>query len=785
MPKWDKTLTPSGGGSAGDGRPANDRADVPEGFRPYVFHGLAIGGDDRQGLATCVSCDRDKCYIDPSKEGLWECKVCGAKGNVYTWLAKLWRAGMDGTSGRDYEKFAADRKLLNWRTLQAWGACKSPLTGEWVLPGYNQQGKLVNMYRRVKIRNESGSRAGQWRYALLATPGLGHGLFATTDDAFKVAGKRQVWFCEGPWDGMALWEVAGKSKQLEDGTLQLTPSSSMSLLGGGGVAVFATPGANVFNPHWADLCGGKDVALLYDNDLPRQTDGGQVQPGAGAQGLRRALAALTCATERCSSCSYLRWGEEEQWSDGLASGYDVRDALTVSGPTADVRDRIVRLRKLLGDVVLVPEEWVQGARATSSKGKHGSVILEPADCRSWEDLVTQWRKAAKWTRGLQGALANMLACGLSTLIVGEQLWLMITSPPSSGKSMLCESLSVARKHVYPKDTFSGLFSGYQTDAAGSENMSMALKINGKTLAIKDADTLLQHPNKPQILSQLRALYDRAVRTQYNNKMSLDHDNINTTVILCGTPSLRQLDDSELGQRFVSYRIMTHVDEGLEDEINRRALAHFFHQVTTVPVINGEGSDPPERVLAKRMTGGYLEHLCATAEERLLALRVGDEVLDLCNDCGKFVAYFRARPSGKQQEEVQRELSTRLTLQIGKLVCCLAVVYNKNSASDAAVVAMAKQVARDTAHGRTLAIAAYLISLPEDADGESVGAETKSVALWIREDDNKTRDLLHFMAKIGVVDKFEHRNDCGARRFRWRLSPAVRDLYSRIIDVSRE
>jgi hypothetical protein len=37
----------------------------------------------------------------------------------------------------------------------------------------------------------------------------------------------------------------------------------------------------------------------------------------------------------------------------------------------------------------------------------------------------------------------------------------------------------------------------------------------------------------------------------------------------------------------------------------------------------------------------------------------------------------------------------------------------------------------------------------------------------------------------VVDKFEHRNDCGARRFRWRLSPAVRDLYSRIIDVSRE
>lgn len=152
----------------------------------------------------------------------------------------------------------------------------------------------------------------------------------------------------------------------------------------------------------------------------------------------------------------------------------------------------------------------------------------------------------------------------------------------------------------------------------------------------------------------------------------------------------------------------------------------------------------------------------------------DEALDHCDRCGRFVAYFRSRPSGRQTEEVHRELSTRLVLQHAKLAYCLAVVLNKDRV-DQDILNRVRQVALCTARGRTLEIG-KLLYVAQDA-----GLETKSVSVYLGETDNNSRILLRFLKRIGVVEHFEFTTDSGRRCYRWRLETDLRDLYADLLD----
>lgn len=430
-----------------------------------------------------------------------------------------------------------------------------------------------------------------------------------------------------------------------------------------------------------------------------------------------------------------------------------------------LEERRRRWAGLLERIHTIPEEWLAGGRLDST-----ATTLEPLACTSWKQLINSWKKALKWTDGLEYALSVMMASAASVRLVGDQVWIKVISPPSAGKSILAEALAVSSRYAKAVSTFRGFYSGYQEDKNGDgKNFSLIEQLDGKAFIIKDGDTLLTLPNRSQVLGQGRDLYDTVGRSQYNNKMSKDWHNKRFAWILCGTKSLRSLDASELGQRFLDCRIMDDIDLALEKEIGWRKINQVRnnrYEVDGKP----ETTDSKEMIEAKRLTGGYLEYLRQNMEDLYAGIAMSDEAARRCVQCGEFIAYLRARPSKIQDEESSgRELSARLVSQVGKLALCLSVVLNRPSVDDY-VLRYVRRVTLDTCIGKTLKTVRKL------HQAGTVGLTAEGLGILDLETAAKERTLLNFMTGIGITHKFKPTPESGlAPKTHWRLTYVLADL----------
>ena len=741
---------------------------TPKKLRPYVFHGVDLdwgggrGGNDH-ALADCPFCGKERKFSVNVETGLWRCYVCGkgtdrGGGNEYTFLRELHGASVDATRPEDYAGLARDRKLLYPETLVSWGVCRSAITGDWMVPGYNAEGKLTQLYKYV--RGDGG------RMVLKGTWEMNQGLFGV--DLWD-GNKAETHYCEGPWDGMAYWEVLRGTKLLE-GKYSPTSSEVASLLSD--INVLAVPGCNSFPEAWTKLAGGKRVRLLYDNDHAREYPPGSGKVSRpGYDGMRRATAIFSRAEETPLEVQYLRWGGEggEGFDPALPSGYDVRDSLTAAGE--GIAQRAIALGGLLGKLEPVPADWVPGGSKANAHGTGGRVEVDCLPCKSWKDLLGDWRKAMKWTPGLEYALQVMLATASTVQVVGDQLWVIVMSPPSTGKSQLCEALSVNRDRVKAVSTFKGFYSAYQIDKEGSQNLSMVLQLKGKAFVVKDGDTILTLPNKDQIMGQARDLYDTKGSHVAGNMMSLDVQDLRFAWILCGTKSLRMLDSSELGERFLTCRIMDAIDSALEEDIGWRKINQIRNNRFEV---NGDlnSIETKEMLTARRRTGGYLEYLRQNMGELYARVEMDDGAARRCMSLAKFVAYMRARPSKKQDEEESgREMNTRLVSQFGKLMFGLAVVMNKRSV-DEEVVAVARHVCMDSSKGRVFRICRHLYK------HGAVGLTLGGLATLCSSTDDKKRLLMNHLRTIGVVESYV-REGAGRGRY-WRMTGDFRRLYEEVM-----
>lgn len=298
-------------------------SNTPAGLAAFAAHGvdftLSPSGSEANG--DCPFCKAEGKWYSSADEGLWSCKSCQEKGNPIIFLRKLWE--LSPAPVGSLAELASDRGLSSVDGLESWGVRQSLISGEWIIPGCNQTGAIVQLYRYAEFR---GHRT------LLATSGIqGHGLFGVKALDRK---KGTVYLCEGPWDGLSLLENLRAvkyqwSKVPGQPDPPLVPTGNPAASLGATSSVLSVPGCGSFSADWAPLFAGKDVCIMFDNDHPKKNkQTGADLPPAGYEGAKRTAGTLFRSSPAPRSIRYLSWGEDGKgFNPDIPDGYDVRDFL--------------------------------------------------------------------------------------------------------------------------------------------------------------------------------------------------------------------------------------------------------------------------------------------------------------------------------------------------------------------------------------------------------------------------------------------------------------------------
>ena len=654
------------------------------------------------------------------------------------------------------DSFSQSRGYVSAQVLETWGIVKSIITKEWLIPGYNPERALCQLYRYVKMGV---------KYRLLASPRPSfqhqiHGLNLWDKT------KQKVYLCEGYFDGVALYEVMSQTKQTENG---FAPTGSLKASLINEANVIAVPGCNVFNDKWSILFSGKQVVILFDNDHPKTVEGREIPPG-GLEGAKRIAEILSRSSKPPASIEYLEWGPQG-YDPNLKSGTDLRDIFNNAGTT--LGPRLAALDYLLGKIATLQSED-DGEPFTASESKIHKPSIELTPCSSYRELTNAWRKAMRWTDGLDYALSVMLASVVSVRLVGDQLWVKIIGPASCGKTSIAKALGTASEYVVCEDVIRGFTSGWKQEGEGDEkSFDLATRIRNKTMITMDGDTLMQSPNLPNILGEGRRLYDGQLSSHFKNGRGKSVEQHRFTWIICGTSSLRSMDSSELGERFLDCVIMEGIDDDMEDEILIRVANRAIRNMATEISDKTGSMEDPEMDSVMRLTGGYVEWLRRNAATEMSQVETSHEASHYCTRLGKFVAFMRARPSTKQDETAEREFAARLVTQHLRLASCLAVVMNRKTI-DVEILRRTQKVALDTARGKTIEIARYLYEAGEE------GLEVRSLALYTSNTEADIRKLLRFLQKIEVTSVFTRKPAKGITgKPAWTLTLRMRKLWKEV------
>ena len=757
----------------------------PDRLRSYTFHGTALALRGGQAVGDCPFCGCEGNFSVEVATGRWRCWVCGGGqasggGNPLIFLRLLHEqaaaaapAGHSGAGapgrrpdGRSPAQggpdatcavlggpaafpaaVARDRRLLDAATPVAWGVAPAA-DGSWLVPGYSAEGRLDQLYRRTRLQDRE-----EWVWRLLPTPGVWpegkvHALHLPRDD-FDPS-RRDIVVCEGPWDGMALWEVWGRD---------------------GDVNIVAVPGCNVWRDEWSALCRGKRVTIMFDSDHPRQYVPGRTSR-AGRDGAERVAKRLSGIA---ASVHWLRWGEDG-YDPTRPSGWDVRDHLTESA--GDLEQRRAALSALILKVQPVPVEWCASHLSNGAASRSGPANVEPDHCDAWRKCEAAWREALEWRCDLSDVLSVMLAVAASTDRAGDnQLFLQVIGDPGSAKTRMCKGLLVSArcKLILHLKSF---HSGWRGE--DGKDCSLVSRINGLCLVTPEADALSLGLSWEQLNSQMRQIFDGDSGHTYGNSSDdVHYRGLRSPWIQAGTPALMDKDQSRLGDRFLRVRIGEPTEQTkqailLRSLRNERAAVLETSNGTEASIIS------PKLRRAYALTGGYVDWLRANVEEQICSVEMDGTAEQWCVDLAILTADMRARPNmdpKKHEVHHSKELPSRLVGQFGRLALCLAVVQNKRSV-DAEVLRIVRKVALDTAHGHSLNIAQWLCSPNPKAGDRSYqdcgGLAEGTLSVWTGMTSERLTNYLVFLRKIDVLE-LRATHGKGA----WVLTPRALDLYLRI------
>lgn len=745
-------------------------SNVPPLLKPYLQHGVHLDwGEGSQAKGDCPWCGNDKGKFSVSVDsGLWHCWVCKTGsdkggGNALTFVKLLWERSLAATRTRDLEELAKARGLLDYQTLTEWGVCRSITNRDWLIPGFDAEGKLHQLYRWVK----KGNKRSPIPTPHLWPEGKAHGLLGVNlhDKDCEIVYLHESW-----GNALTFWEVLRQAKNREGGVLEVTGSVEASLAAK--ASVLAVPGSSTFHLDWLPLVRGKRVVLMYDSDYPSEKSGKSVE-GAGIAGTKRVAAAILGVA---GSIEYVKWGEDGYDPDSK-SGLDVRDVLSNG---EDVEGRVKLLESLLGQVEPVPTSWLPtGAkiRAASHANGNGNREIEPLPCHSWKELISSWSRAARMRTDIEDMLWAMITVVASTMQTGNQLFLQCVADAGSLKTVMCDALLVS-KGCYSLEHLTGFHSGFKGSGDEKhEDFSILARINGRAMITPEGDVMMSNPNFPELMSQARRIFDGTSGATYkNSKEDKRYTGLRTPWIMAGTPALLDRNESRLGDRFLKI-IMSQPDADERRQILRRAAYSEMRSVVRSSNHDPSSCVDPAMLEAYRLTGGYVDYLRANITDLLSALWIDEDALaDRCGDLGELAAFLRARPNEdktKLETHDTKELPTRLTKQLVRLAMVGAVVLNAKDVGDD-VMRRVRKVAIDTASGTTFRMAAAM-------SANLLGLEDAEVASKANLQVERCRKLLYFMRSVGAAESRKQPKRPGhSSRDRWHLSGHLQEIWDRIV-----
>lgn len=290
------------------------RSDCPQNVKAFLDHGVDVHTiKPDESIADCPFCGKENHLYINSKNGKWDCKACGENGNVYTFLRLLWERSKADTTDDDFSELSEQRGIPA-TVLERWGVCRSATTGEWLLPAFNKEGKVINLHRW-----EPGNRP-------MGTTGINQHPFG---NPFPNLRQKTVAIVEGPWDAMAWDSMLSRAQRLTHATIGL-------------------PGAGSCHDKILAACSGRKVLILLDND------------DAGTKGTDKLITKLAQADTPPESFHVLRWPKD------APAGCDIRDTLINTRTTQSAYKGIMAS---LVEIDLTAEEELDGELVFLNCGK--------------------------------------------------------------------------------------------------------------------------------------------------------------------------------------------------------------------------------------------------------------------------------------------------------------------------------------------------------------------------------------------------------------------------------
>lgn len=367
--------------------------------------------------------------------------------------------------------------------------------------------------------------------------------------------------------------------------------------------------------------------------------------------------------------------------------------------------------------------------------------------------------------GLREAATIAAATLLTTRIPGDPLWLYVVGPPSTGKTVIVDSLAADAEHCesVSKLTAKTLVSGWVDPNDPENDPSLFPRLKGRALLVKDFTAVMTMGSGvlEELYGLLRDCYDGKVRVPYGNGKIVEKNDVYFPLIAAVTDAIKGDNRSHLGERFLRCEVL---GPGHDDD-------------ATIDAAMGSVVRDPAREAKLAALGQAISDYLKSVPVDLSQLPdLEPEVHVKVRNLSRVIGHIRAfveRDHSENRDMLYRpraEGGARVAKQLKKLGIAIALLLQKKTVDDD-VFHLIRKVGMDTVEGLLLETLKTLMR------GECIWT-TDNLRDRLRRKKTSLVRNLYDLEEVGVIERYAVANLKGSGRdsHAWRPTPDFKGLW---------